>query len=190
MIPDKLKAGGQEFTIEYKEYVAPGKRALVTYSQTRIDIKSDRDIQTQAEAIFHEVLHIAEKFSNLNLEEKFIQTVARQWFGILRDNPDLFNQDVVRVCGWDYRVVYADVIDKDADEDLGSQTVHEQHEFRIADDLSPDAKELYLMYCIFNAIEAVLDISVEQDIGERLSHWLHAIFKDNPQIWPHRMIEE
>ena len=188
MLPTKLKAGGQEFAIEYKDFVAPGKRGMVNYGQTRIDIRSDHDIQTQAETIIHEAFHIAEAKSNLKLEEKIVQTFGRVLFAVLRDNPDLFNQDTIRICGFDYKVLRVDVVDKDSEADLASWVKH--CEFRLAGDLSSENHGLHLTYMLLNATESVLDTDLDYDAKHRLGDWLHAILKDNPQIWPHNVIEE
>lgn len=190
MLPDKLKAGGQIFAIEYKDYIEPGKRGRVNYTHTLIEIKSDCDIQYQAETIIHEALHIAEERAGLKMDETFIQTFGRMWFCVLRDNPSLFSQDKIRICGFDYTVTQVDVVDKDSQQDLASWTRNYLCKMLMFKGLSDDAKEKHLMYMIFNALEAVLDVDIEQETAERICNWLHAILKDNPQIWPHNVIGE
>lgn len=190
MLPTKLKAGGLEFNIEYKDFVDYGKRGRLYFEENRMTIKNGQCPQVQNESITHETLHIAEIMAGLDLEEKYVQSAGLVLFGILRDNPNLFTQNRIKGAGFVYDVIFLDPVDPDGETESVLWIKHDSCQIRIKSGTGPVRAEQLLMYAVLDIIDLILDLDTVQDVKHRLGNWLYTLLKDNPQIWPHVVMGE
>ena len=95
-IPDKVRIGGVDYSIEYVERLISGDgKALlgqIEYDTAVIRLEPNaQDAQGKCRTLLHEIMHGIEHHFKLDLSEEEIDNLANGMYMVIKDNPDLFN---------------------------------------------------------------------------------------------------
>jgi hypothetical protein len=94
-IPDKVRIGGVDYSVEYVERLISGENTAlcgqINYDMAVIKIEPNvQDEQGKCRTLLHEIMHGIEHHFKLSLSEDEIDNLANGMYMVIKDNPQMF----------------------------------------------------------------------------------------------------